>query len=111
MQSLKQMTQVKHSHLIRIVRLTFEPAKVDDFIEMFASIRSEIRAFEGCSHLELLQDASYPNIFTTYSVWIDEPALHAYRRSDLFKKTWQQTKTMFAAPPSAYSYFQRQVLP
>ncbi len=104
------MNQAKHTHLIRIVRLTLLPEKQDDFMEMFDTIRLKIRQFDGCYHLELLQDASFPNILTTYSVWKDESALNAYRNSDLFKATWSKTKTMFAAPPVAYSNFQVQVV-
>lgn len=79
-------------------------------MEMFKAIRSKIRLFEGCKHLELLQDATFPNIFTTYSIWTDEPALNAYRSSELFQNTWRETRTMFAAPPAAFSNFQIQVV-
>ena len=104
------MNQVGHNHLIRIVRLTLEPEKVDEFMQMFASVHSKIRLFEGCIHLELLQDTTFPNILTTYSLWTDESALNAYRSSVLFQKTWRKTKTMFAAPPSAFSNFLVQVI-
>ena len=100
----------QHNDLIRIVRLTLAPEKVNDFMEMFNAIRSKIRLTEGCKHLALLQDATFPNILTTYSIWTDESALNAYRSSNLFKNTWRETRTMFAAPPAAFSSFQLQVV-
>lgn len=91
--------------LIRIVRLTLHPDEVPAFLQMFEDVKGKIRASAGCMHLELLVDASYPNIMTTYSVWENEEALNAYRNSDLFRQTWKKTKRMFAAPPLAYSSF------
>ncbi len=91
--------------LIRIVRLTLQPEQVSAFREMFREVKGKIRASAGCLHLELLVDAVYPNIVTTYSVWEDEQALNAYRDSNLFQQTWKKTKPMFAAPPLAFSSF------
>ncbi len=97
------MNKPPHNHLIRIVRLTLAPEKVGEFMEMFTSIKSKINASDGCLHLELLQDVVYPNIITTYSIWTDQSALDAYRTSELFGQVWGKTKTMFAAPPIAFS--------
>ncbi len=105
------MDDHKHNHLIRIVRLTLKPEKLDDFLLMFETIKTKIRKSDGCEHLELLQDAGFPNIVATYSLWRNEEALNAYRHSALFKEVWSETKTMFAAPPFAFSSHQLQVLP
>lgn len=104
------MNEPAHDHLIRIVRLTLVPEKMNEFMEMFSSIKSKIRASNGCLHLELLQDITYPNIVTTYSIWTEESALNAYRNSELFKQVWSKTKTMFAAPPVAFSNKQIEVI-
>lgn len=90
--------------LVRIVRMTFNPEAVETFLELFDRSAPKIRAFSGCLHLELLADSRYPNVISTYSRWASESALNVYRESDLFTETWTQTKTMFAAPPEAYSY-------
>ena len=55
--------------LVRIVRMTFHPDVVDDFIAHFDQVSPHIRAFAGCRHLELWRDDRYPNICTTYSQW------------------------------------------
>lgn len=89
--------------LVRTVRMTFRPDALPDFFEMFEGLAPQIRAFDGCHHLELWEDVRYPNILTTYSLWDDEGALDAYRHSDLFRSTWARTKRWFAAPTVAHS--------
>lgn len=91
--------------LIRLVRMTFHPAQVSVFLALFDATAPQIRGFAGCRHLELWQDARYPNQMTTYSLWDDADALEAYRNSALFKATWAKTKRLFAAPPHAWSQF------
>ena len=90
--------------LIRTVRMTFHPARVPDFLALFAGARPKIAAQPGCRHLALWRDARYPNIFTTYSLWDDAAALDAYRHSELFRTTWAETKPLFAARPAAHSH-------
>jgi quinol monooxygenase YgiN len=89
--------------LIRIVRMTFDPDKVEDFLEIFHRSKDKIRAFAGCQHLELLRDLHHPHVFTTYSKWTGPDALEAYRQSELFQTTWAATKALFAAKPVAFS--------
>jgi len=36
-------------------------------------------------------------------VWKDEASLERYRKSDLFKNTWQATKIYFADRPEAWT--------
>ena len=89
--------------LLRTVRMTFRPDRLDAFLALFADARPRIRAAPGCHHLELWQDARFPNVLTTYSEWDDADALDAYRRSDLFRTTWARTTPLFAAAPVAHS--------
>ncbi len=49
--------------IIRIVKMTFVPEKVNEFLEIFNSSKQLIRNFAGCSHLELLNDINSPNVF------------------------------------------------
>ncbi|TPE44249.1 putative quinol monooxygenase [Pontibacter mangrovi] len=95
--------------LIRIVRMTFKPEKTEEFLEIFRNSKDRIRAFEGCNHVELLQDLHQPNVYSTYSLWDSEEHLNAYRGSELFGQVWPATKTLFAAKPEAWSYRQVQV--
>ena len=89
--------------LIRIVKMTFEPSKVDVFLAVFEKSKEKIRTMKGCSHLELLQDYNLPNSFSTYSYWENEEALNSYRNSDLFKEVWARTKILFSEKPIAFS--------
>jgi quinol monooxygenase YgiN len=89
--------------LIRIVRLTLEPARVAEFLQIFQDSENQIRAMPGCRFLELWQDADQPNVYCTHSHWDSADALNAYRRSALFGQVWPATKALFAAPPVAFS--------
>ena len=93
--------------IIRIVKMEFEPAAVDDFLEIFASSRDLIRSFEGCNHLQLLQDENDSSIFFTYSHWDTHEHLDAYRLSPLFETVWANTKRLFRAPAQAWSTVDR----
>jgi len=89
--------------LIRIVRMEFEPTNVDDFKKLFEEVKDKIAGFPGCSHVELCADATFPNVFYTYSKWQNEAALEAYRTSPFFTETWARTKMLFGGRPLAYS--------
>lgn len=96
--------------LIRLVRMTFQPDKIDTFTAIFNQSKDKIRAFPGCRHLELLQDLDKPNVRITYSFWDSPEALEAYRQSELFRTTWAATKLLFAEKPVAFSAEQLEVL-
>lgn len=87
----------------RIVKLTFHPQLVPEFLALFEETKDRIRHFPGCLHLELLQEAGRPDVFFTFSIWQDEAALNAYRDSDLFQDTWARTKALFRDKPEAWS--------
>jgi quinol monooxygenase YgiN len=97
--------------LVRIVRLSLHPDRLEAFLQLFDEASQQIRAVDGCEYLELLQDASFPNIVSTYSHWRDESALDVYRASELFRTTWSKTKSFFIAPPEAFSYHTVRTLP
>lgn len=96
--------------IIRIVKMTFEKDKVADFLEIFNSSKQLIRNMDGCTHLELLNDINFPQIYFTYSYWLSEIDLDNYRNSDLFKTVWAKTKVLFAEKPEAWSVEQKVVL-
>lgn len=92
--------------LIRVVRMTFNPAQVPAFLDLFHGSKDRIRQQPGCRHLELWQDTANPAVYCTYSHWDSADALDAYRKSVLFSEVWPATKLLFAAPPVAFSVIQ-----
>ncbi len=89
--------------MIRIVKMTFEEEHVQAFQDLFETIKSKIRAREGCEHLRLLQDKDMPTIFFTYSIWQAPENLDSYRHSALFIDTWKTVKPWFASKAKAWS--------
>ena len=89
--------------IIRVVRMTFDPAQVPAFLALFRKSEHRIRQQPGCRHLELWQDADLPATYCTYSHWDNATALDAYRKSALFGQVWPATKRLFAAAPVAFS--------
>lgn len=83
--------------------MSFRPEKVEDFVAIFRENWKSIKGFEGCSHVELLQDQSTPNVFFTYSLWKSQQHLDAYRNSELFARVWGGTKLLFNDRPQAWS--------
>ncbi len=89
--------------LIRIVRMTFQPDKVEDFLTIFNESKDKIRSIPGCQELQLHKDVYADNIFITYSKWDNEDSLLAYRSSELFVSVWPMTKALFIKPVFAFS--------
>ncbi len=89
--------------LIRIVRMEFDPQKVDDFLALFETVKNKIASFPGCTHLQLCKDAQLDHVYYTFSQWQSEDNLEEYRHSDLFIDTWAKTKVLFGGKPNAYS--------
>nr|WP_321222618.1 antibiotic biosynthesis monooxygenase family protein [uncultured Psychroserpens sp.] len=88
---------------VRIVKLSLEPSRIEEFLSNFESQKDKIRGFEGCEFLELYRDKHNTNIFFTYSYWQTETDLENYRHSNLFKGIWAKTKPMFNDKPEAWS--------
>lgn len=88
---------------VRIVKMSFEPSKTEEFLAYFHTKKQLIRDFEGCEFLELYNDKAQPHLFFTYSYWRDESDLERYRNSELFKTVWARTKSYFNDKPEAWS--------
>ena len=89
--------------IIRIVRMHFTEAGVDEFLAIFNANREAIRKFEGCTYLDLLRDLDDELAFTTLSYWEDTDSLERYRKSELFASVWGRVKTLFSERTQAYS--------
>ena len=96
--------------IIRIVKMTFDQQRTDEFLNIFDESKQLIRAMKGCSRLELLNDINSPNIYFTYSYWNSENDLDNYRNSALFADVWTRTKVLFSAKAEAWSVEQKIVL-
>ncbi len=89
--------------LIRIVRMHFTEAGVEEFLEIFNEHKQSIRNFPGCSHLQLLKDAEDDYCYSTLSHWDKAESLENYRKSELFGKVWGRVKTLFSERSQAFS--------
>ena len=87
----------------RVVKMSFQEEKIDEFISNFEANKEKIRNFSGCLHLELWNDIKDKNVFFTYSHWESEDALNSYRHSEMFKGVWAKTKILFNEKPEAWS--------
>lgn len=89
--------------IIRIVRMHFTEAGLEEFLEIFDRNKEAIRNFPGCLHLQLLKDADDESCFTTLSHWDNAQSLENYRKSELFNQVWGRVKTLFSARTQAFS--------
>lgn len=89
--------------LVRIVKMRFYKQNIEIFRKYFDDNKAKIRAFKGCTFLELYRDTNDPSIFFTYSHWESEEALENYRKSDVFNVVWSKTKPLFSIRPEAWS--------
>ena len=89
--------------ITRIVRMTFVPEHVPTFIAIWEGSKAKIRAMDGCHSVELLADATDPNVWHTFSHWESTAHLDAYRGSEVFGSVWPATKALFAAKAVAFS--------
>lgn len=89
--------------LTRIVKLTFAPAYINDFLDHFETVKHKINDFPGCHGMQLMIDKKENGVVFTYSVWESEEALNNYRYSELFQGIWPKTKSWFSDKPQAWS--------
>ena len=88
----------------RVVKMTFKPEKLDDFLLVFEESKDKIRARSGCLSLQLIQDPDRPNMLSTASSGEAENDLEDYRNSELFLETWKKTKIHFPEKAEAKTY-------
>ena len=83
--------------------MTFASEHLPTFMAIWEASKAKIRAIEGCHSVELLPDATDPNIWHTFSRWESSAHLDSYRASIVFGSVWPVTKALFAAKPVAFS--------
>ncbi len=89
--------------IIRIVKMTFKSGTEDQFLSLFDQNKEKIRGFEGVTKLELYRDKNAPTVFFTYSIWDNLHHLEMYRRSELFRTVWIETRKLFEQKAEAWS--------
>ena len=89
--------------IVRIVKMTFDETKVDQFIAMTETLKPKIIAYDGCRYLDILQDVKQKNVLFSYSHWDSEEHLDHYRYSEFFKDTWRTLSQWFSDKPTAWS--------
>jgi heme-degrading monooxygenase HmoA len=89
--------------LVRIVKLQFQPSKIDDFMALFDTVKFRVNEFQGCRGMKLLRDVNEPNVVMTYSLWESSEDLENYRTSDTFGEIWPTIKPWFSEKPEAWS--------
>lgn len=89
--------------ITRIVKLTFNPDRISEFLSEFEKVKSRVVNSEGCVSMKLLQNQSNPCEFFTHSIWINEKALETYRSSETFIQLWSIIKPMFASKAEAWT--------
>ena len=93
--------------IVRIVKMHFAAAYVDEFKTLFSNIKLLISNFEGCNGVKLLQDETDSTLFFTISKWKSAAHLENYRKSDLFKETWAIVKPNFKSKAEAWSLLEQ----
>jgi (4S)-4-hydroxy-5-phosphonooxypentane-2,3-dione isomerase len=89
--------------ITRLVKMTFVPAHVEEFLKLFEANKAAIAGSEGCLGLELCRDMQDPNVFFTISRWRSEKDLENYRNSELFNSVWSRTRELFYSKAEAWS--------
>ena len=87
----------------RIVKMSFKEDKIERFLQIFDASYLLIKAMKGCRYVELLQCPDTPHLMFTISIWDSEDDLNEYRTSELFQKTWSDTKILFSEKAQAWT--------
>ena len=80
------------------------PGTEGQFLDIFDTVKKQIRASEGCLGLEVLRSVEEGSVSVwTISLWENEKALDQYRSSPLFKETWSAVKPLFSGKAKAWT--------
>lgn len=87
----------------RIVRLQFNPDKVEEFLNVYKKHINSMAKRPECISLELLKEKGTLSTFYTFSIWESEDALHEYRSSEYFRDIWGRIKPWFSEKAQAWT--------
>jgi len=88
----------------RVVVMDLLPGTEGQFLDIFDTVKKQIRASEGCLGLEVLRSVEEGSVSVwTISLWENEKALDQYRSSPLFKETWSAVKPLFSGKAKAWT--------
>ena len=80
------------------------PGTEGRFLDIFDTIKNEIRSQRGCMSLELLRSSDKEGTsIWTISLWQSIDDLETYRSSPLFQKTWSEVKPLFSNRAKAWT--------
>lgn len=84
--------------------MSLSPETEGRFLDIFSTVRHEIRSQKGCLGLELLRSAENNHVYIwTISLWQSANDLETYRTSALFRKTWSEVKPLFTSKAQAWT--------
>ncbi len=89
--------------IIRIVKMSFLKADVDNFKLLFEKFRPAILASTGCLEVTLHKNLDNDLQFFTISKWQSANDLEAYRKSAIFNEVWASVKPKFSSAAEAWS--------
>ena len=89
--------------ITRLVKLSLQAEKADEFEGLFNQSQALIQDFEGCYSTQLFKVSGSTAQYFTISYWNSEQDLENYRKSDLFRNVWSQVKPLFSAKAEAWS--------
>jgi hypothetical protein len=89
--------------IVRLVCMKIQPDKLAEFQRIYQGACDRIRAFPGCTFLQLLLDTDGEGNLYTISHWRSAEDLDAYRHSSFFRGIWERLKPMFRDKPWAQS--------
>lgn len=89
--------------ITRIVKMTVQMERTDEFRSILELNSQEVRTFNGCEHLEIFCDKKDRSTIFSYSIWKTERHLNQYLRSEFFRSFWPKLTQFFAAEAQAWT--------
>jgi quinol monooxygenase YgiN len=89
--------------IVRLVCMKVKPERMAEFRRIYEEVCDRIRAFPGCTFLQLLADTDGESNLYTISHWRSAEDLDGYRHSAFFRGVWERLKPLFRDKPWAQS--------
>lgn len=89
--------------ITRIVKMSILESEIERYQEIVKPYKSKILSSPGCKDVQIFKDINNKSIVFSYSVWETEQDLENYRKSEMFRKVWNEVKTLFSNPAEAWT--------